>query len=383
MNEHVASLWPPPAVVRRERFPRGEGSHYLAVPSVRGPRLLIPNDVRGADRMLVRHGGARRTRLARAMLRAAHRCGLSSWMPVSRLVVSPEPSGIEAHVTRVMGRPVRLGVLLGPPRANIKPVLQLFDVDGRTVAFAKVATSTISASLLDAEAAALRRLERRPVPGVLAPQLVDISAWRDRLVLVQTALPAAQSSRQPTILPTAALAAIAASGGIRRSTLDASAFWHTVRDVGPSHWHGLDVSAFAHLRDAIDPAVECSFGAWHGDFAPWNAACGEHHLEVWDWERFEEEVPAGLDAAHWRAQVDVWADPAATWSAMCHDAEQVISALGTPSSGAVTAACYLLNVWMRYRHDAAEFVTPDLRARTAWLCDVARAALPDMKETRP
>jgi hypothetical protein len=299
-----------------------------------------------------------------------------------RLVVSPEPAGIEAHVCQVIRRPVRLGVLLGPPRANIKPVLQVFDLDGRTIAFAKVATSSVSAALLKTEAAALQRLEQRPAPGVLAPKLLDIGDWHGRVVLVQTALPAAQSGRQPTELPTAALAGIAGSAGVRRSRLDESAFWQTVSDVGPPCWHGLDVSPLAHVRDTIDSSTECSFGAWHGDFGPWNAACGEGHLEVWDWERFDEDVPAGMDAAHWRAQVDVGADPAAAWNAMRRDVKKVLDALQVESSAELAAACYLLSVWTRYRHDAADSATAALRARTEWLCEVARAALPDIRAAR-
>jgi hypothetical protein len=90
-----------------------------------------------------------------------------------------------------------------------------------------------------------------------------------------------------------------------------------------------------------------------------------------------------MDAAHWRVQIDARTDPAGTWKAMCHDVEQVLGALPAGSSAAVTAACYLLTVWARYRFDAAESATAALRARTAWLSDVARAAVPDVKEVRP
>ncbi len=391
LDSPLAALWPPPAEVRAVRVPRGRGSYYLAVPSARAPRLLVPTDVPGAGRMLARHGGGRATRLARGALRLSHRAGLASWMPMPRLSVTVDPAGIEQHLGAVLGRPVRIGVLLGPPRANIKPVLQVFDRDGTVLAFAKVATSPLTVPLLETEAAALRLLAGQPMRGVVAPTLLDLGRWRDVLVLVQQALPSAQSGRQPTTLPSAALAEVAAVGGRHRRSLEASAFWQRVADVGPDRWHDVDVSALSRLRAAVDPRTECLFGAWHGDFGPWNAAWGAGALEVWDWERFDTDVPAGLDGAHWRLQVDDRTDPHSTWQAMAADAAAVLRDMGElgelgethdSTAGSLVACCYLLAIWSRYRHDAATSVTPALRARVAWLCRLADAALPTLEDAR-
>jgi hypothetical protein len=368
----------------------GQGDHYLAVPSARAPRLLVPSDVAGADRMLVRHAGGRRNRAARSALRAVHRSSLGSWAPMPRVRVTTDPAGIEHHVARVLGRPVRIGVLLGPPRANLKPVLQVFGPDGAVLGFAKVATSPVTVRLLRNEADALQGLAREPLPGVAAPALLDIDTWRDLLVLVQTALPSAQTGRQPTTLPTAALAAITRSGGLRRASLAESAFWGRVSDVGAPSWHGIDVSGVSRLRDAVDPAGECLFGAWHGDFGPWNAAWGRTELEVWDWERFDADVPAGMDAAHWRVQLDVGTDPSSAWHSVRADVDEVLAAVqGSPDpsrdtalDSALVAACYVLAVWARYRHDAADSATAALRARVVWLCRLADAALPTLQEVR-
>jgi hypothetical protein len=299
-----------------------------------------------------------------------------------RLLVRPDRVGIEQHVAQVLGRPVRIGVLLGPPRANLKPVLQVFDPDGTTLAFAKVATSDVTEPLLHTEAAALRRLSERPVAGVLTPAVLDLATWHGHTVLVQQALPSAQSGREPTALPATALAGIASAGGLRRGTLVGSAFWDRVSDVGPPSWHGVDVSALARLRDALDASAECSFGAWHGDFGPWNAAWGAHDLEVWDWERFDADVPAGLDAAHWRAQLDVGTDPSASWRAMLRDVEEVLVAAGAHSDAPVVAVCYVLTIWSRYRRDAAVSATAALRDRVGWLCRLAEVAVPTVTGAR-
>jgi hypothetical protein len=337
--------------------------------------------------MLVRHGGGRRTRAARTALRVAHR-HLGSWAPVPRLRVTADPAGIEHHLEAVLGRRVRFGVLLGPPRANIKPVLQVFSPEGTVLAFAKVATSAVTVPLLRAEAAALERMTRHPVAGVVTPTLLDLGTWHDQLVLVQRALPSAQSGRQPTVLPTAALAGITVTGGLRRTTLRGSAFWGRISDVGPTTWHGADVSALTRLRDAVDPGTEIVIGAWHGDFGPWNAAWGAQALEVWDWERFEDDVPAGLDAAHWRAQHDVGSDPATAWQAMRRDVDEVLDAVpevvndADRTDSALVGACYVLAIWSRYRHDASDAATPALRSRVEWLCRLADAALTDVEGVR-
>jgi hypothetical protein len=70
------------------------------------------------------------------------------------------------------------------------------------------------------------------------------------------------------------------------------------------------------LRSAVDwvekqfGAVEMAFGAWHGDFTPWNMARLPGETEgpgdagrtyLWDWER-AAPAPAGLDLLHFLFQ---------------------------------------------------------------------------------
>jgi len=331
-----------------------------------------------AERMFVRHGGGRRTQLLRSALSMAYRSGLIAWTPQPRLCVTVDPAGIERHLAEVMGCPVRLGVLLGPVRANLKPVVQVFSADGNVLAFAKVATSPLTTKLLENEAAALQQLSSLSLPQVVLPRLLDIALWRDHLVLVQQALPSAQAGHHPTRLPTSALAAILACGGLRRVVLGTSTFWARVSQPGPTMWHGIDVSAMARLVEAINPRTECVFGAWHGDFGTWNAAWGTEELEVWDWERFERDVPAGLDAAHWRVQMGMGKDPSNVWELMRSDVAQVLEVLGIDTGNVVPGACYVLAIWTRYRADAIDSATPALKKRVKWLCKVAEAAIPTL-----
>ena len=45
------------------------------------------------------------------------------------------------------------------------------------------------------------------------------------------------------------------------------------------------------------------FGAWHGDFGPWNMSRSKAGLSIWDWERSASLVPLGFDVLHFGFQV--------------------------------------------------------------------------------
>src|SRR5262245_20900510 len=137
MPAELATLWPAPARARMARRGTPGSLEYFVAPAPGRPRLLVPRGVRGAERMFVRHGGGVPDRLVWEGWRRGHRWDLAGKLPLPRLVVEPDPEGIEAFLSDVVGEHVSLGILLGPPRANRKPVIQAFTDSGRTVAFAK------------------------------------------------------------------------------------------------------------------------------------------------------------------------------------------------------------------------------------------------------
>ena len=363
---------------------RRQATGYLAVPSTAEPRLLVPVDLPEAYRSLVRHGGGRVARLARAALRAAQRRGVTRWAPLPRLWVERDPRGIEDHLSTALGGPVRIAVLLGPRRANLKPVLQVFDSAGTVVAFVKIATNELTELLLRNEADTLARLGHQAVGGVSVPGLIEFTRWRGRSVLVLSPLPHAQSDLQPTRLPTSQLAAVAAVDGLWVETLGETAFWERVSPQGAGVWLGVDVAPFQRLRDAMDPAGRCTFGAWHGDFGPWNAAVGPAGLEVWDWERFETGVPVGLDAAHWRVQITLRKDMQASdmWLQVRHDVRLVLEAVGADEgTDSLVSGLYLLAIWARYRQDAAQGASTALRSRVGRLGELASEAADSLERS--
>jgi hypothetical protein len=343
--------------------------------------LLVPADVRGAERMFARHGGGRLDRLARQAWRRAHRMGLPARLPFQRLAITPDPDGIEAHLADVLGRQVRIGVLLGPPRANLKPVLQVFDEAGATVAFAKVGLTPLTEKLLATEAAALALIATKDTHTFTAPSVLDHGSWKGVPILVQSALPLAQGDHAPDVPPLEVMVEIAGLTGVTHQSLASSELSLATPD--DTHWHGLDLRVFADLRAALGSAGELPLGAWHGDFGPWNMGVAGRRVEVWDWERFAARVPVGFDAAHYQVQrgVAAAADPELSWRRIVADIEAVLHASGLDESVASgVGSAYLLAIVNRYRGDAGDAPTDRLRARLAWLASVAAAAHGQIEE---
>jgi hypothetical protein len=374
----VEPVWPAPARVRVSRSTGPRETGYLVVPSLSRPRLLVPLAVRGAGQMLRRHGGNRAQRAARSIWRLLHRSAFTARLPFTRLTVTPEPGGIEAYLGARLSGSVRIGVLLGPPRANAKPVLQVFDESGATVAFAKLGSTTLTAALVDNEATALVLIGRSAPSTFSAPTVLSHGRWRGTPVLVQSALALSQSDLAPGTPPVPVMAEIAALSGIREQRLDDSAFL-AASDPGPQTcWHDIDLQPFRRLHAALGTVGFCAFGSCHGDFGPWNMATDGAVVEVWDWERFATAVPVGFDAAHYRTQ-EAFArsvDPSVAWTSMVDDVSTLLTTLGLdPGRASIAAGCYLTAICARYRSDSGEAPTPTLRRRVRWLSATAGAAV--------
>ena len=272
----------------RHRAGQPHRDAYL-FPSERRPRLLVPADVPGSSSMLRRLGaGALRRR--RTGPRPAGALG-----PVACVRRSPggrccacrerDPaadSDRDPPRATTSGLPVRVGVLLGTRRVNQKPVLQVFDLDGRLLGYAKVGHNELTAALVRREAAALA-VDRSPGPTVVPgasparPRPVgrprrpgDVTPRREPRCRRR---PARRAGRTPCARSPhstgphhARRCARAASGTAlrarRRPVVD--------RAVGrPAAGRGRDG------RAAPRRATRSRLGGWHGDWSRWNMNIGD------------------------------------------------------------------------------------------------------------
>ncbi|GAB6985665.1 hypothetical protein [Nocardioides pyridinolyticus] len=387
-------LWPEPWAapeLTRGRPAPGHRDAYV-FPSARRPRLLVPADLPGSASML-RRLGSDRSYLAGPARRVLERSvrsrafTLLRW-PVLRVrAVDPGADSIEHHLSDHLGTEVRVGVLLGTRRANQKPVLQVFRLDGSVLGYAKLGHNDLTASLVRREAAALNRIGTLLPHSFHAPRVLLHTSWSGLEVLMTSDLPTTGRPVTHSALLSASRE-IAGLGGTTRSTLAGSGYWWRRRSAitelsgTPQH---------ARLRTAVrvlgaqHGTTPLTLGGSHGDWGAWNMGmAADGALQVWDWERYDAEVPAGFDALHFAAQQvrpgerDERRQEAAFLDAVPH----LLDELGVrPSRHEATLRLYLLEMALRYvdaqRHDT----TPALQRRTAWVLSLLERRLDGAETT--
>lgn len=174
--------------------------------------------------------------------------------------IAESPDAVGAHLSEVLGRPIR--VVVRPParRAHHGPVLEAYDPDGRA-GIVKIGETEPAREAVRHESVVLRMLADRPLKVVVPPAVLHHGVWRDAEVLLLSTPPVRSRpfvrSRPSADLLEAAVAEIAAL------------------DADGGH-------------------------AWHGDFTPWNVTVSaDGRLLVRNWARFGTGVPYGFDALHY------------------------------------------------------------------------------------
>jgi len=355
---------------------RGPVGPMTVVPSPRAPRLLVPVHPRRAAASAVRRYTAQqgtRERVAGLALAAGIRAGLCDRLEQVRSSAPPAES-ICDHLAQVLGRPVVATLALTHQRPNRKPVLQVFDEDGRTLAFAKVGVSQLAARLVTAEAAGLAAVAGADLPHVTAPRVFDFGHWHDMPVLVTSPLPLRRAPRlHSEVLLQAMLEVSTLASGDGSGYLAALAARATEGGPLADRWQEVCAELTAK-RDVR----ELRFGAWHGDFTEWNCARSGNQLAVWDWERFATPAPVGFDRLHYllnhlvRARRDGFAAAAAH---LVTEAPELLAPWGMSADAAVTTALwYLLDIGLRYVLDDLRSTDPGGRVEE-WAFPVIRAQL--------
>ncbi len=299
------------------RDDRDEGGtrRMWALPGTDRPRLLVPAEARVAGSALrtFNDSMSQFARMRKATLGAILRFRLDGLLRLDDVVVGssidgPEPS-LLSYLETVLARPVEVGVALGPElRPNMKPVLQILTPRGELVAFAKIGWNDLTKRLIENEASSLSRLHEAGPSTFDIPDLLHVGVWADRGIVLVSPGPRPLIRRCARNAPPP----VATEEEVARSA------WSSVEPLGASRYvlglrerlsSAADDEVTADLRRALDDVVERSgelslpFGAWHGDWAPWNMSRSNGRLFVWDWERYGGPVPRGFDHVHLRFQL--------------------------------------------------------------------------------
>jgi hypothetical protein len=388
MVETAALLWPAPAEVRladrRESPGAGQLREFLFVPSASHPRLLLPAATGAAAASALRrysHALGTGERVARAAGAALVRTGLARRLFPDRLRISlpdgTDISTIETELARLLGQPVVVSLGLGNLRANQKPIMQVLGTDGRSLAFVKVGNNDVTRDLVRTEAASLRQLATRPFGHLRVPEVLHLVTWRELDLLVLSPLHTTARRRARTSqLPHAAFQELATAFGVTHEPLAAAGYRKAldaqIDEIDGSHGDGLretlDRLAARH-GDLVLP-----FGAWHGDWTPWNMSYERGTVRVWDWERFAIGVPVGFDPLHFRFS-EMMNDPETESDAasrLSSDAGSLLAHFGvSPDAATVIASLYLVELAVRFTLAADGPTGQPLRARAKWLREVA------------
>ncbi|GAA3127995.1 hypothetical protein GCM10010466_18480 [Planomonospora alba] len=365
--EAVSRLWPEAEVSsaprgrRAERAGGGAGSgarEFVYLPDARRARLLLPLGApRAAGTALRRysHDLGVKARLGRGLFSVAVRTGLPQRFLPDRMRVRPSRPGeesVERRLSEILGRPVVVSVSIGNARANRKPVLQAITPSGESLAFVKVGDTDVARELIRAEAAALTRLSGLHLPGIRVPEVIRHETWRGLELLVMSALPTGVRRWRPSgAVPVAAMSALSAATAAS-GALAGSSFLDRLRGVPEQVADPRTAARLADLADRVAERhgdLELRFGAWHGDWTPWNMAWRRDLVHLWDWERFAPAVPVGFDALHYTLQQ---VRPTTSWTADLVWSDGVLRTLepfGVEGRAArATTALYLLELCARY-----------------------------------
>ncbi|MEU4366963.1 hypothetical protein [Micromonospora chersina] len=373
LGELAGLIWPEPA----EPALRKGGAGWVVVPSASRPRLLVPTGSGRAAASAVRHSTeavGRKARLVRQGLATAFRLGLGPVVFRDRLVVTG--GGLDAYLAEVLGEPALVSLHIGPARANRKPVLQLLAPDGRALGYAKLGVDPLTRALVDAEADALRRLADLPLGPVTVAGVRHHGDWHGHALLVQEALPVRLPRATPAAAEAAeraAMVAVAGCLGVRRRSWAGSDHAARLADavdaLGARPEAGRLRAALKTVAD-LDPTV--AFGAWHGDWNGGNSAVlADGRVLVWDWERFEADVPVGYDELHRAVQTAIGNDgvePVEAARALIAGADRALAPFDPDGRHAdLVAVLYLVELAARYLRDRQAEAGARLGHVDAWL----------------
>jgi len=301
-------------------------------------------------------------RLKTMAMAGAVRCG-ALYLARNIVTVRRSEFTIDTHLSDILEEQVHVALYVGPQRAVQKPIFQVIDHRGHTVAFAKLGTRELTKRLIRHEVESLETLRRLPLSTIATPRVLAHTTWHDAELIVQSAvLPGRRSGDHQQTL-TDATNELASCIGACQTNWDTSAYrsrlWTRILST-PREGLTAALRSAMMLLDAALGSQPVDMGAWHGDWAPWNMTSQHGKIIAWDWEHFEVGVPKGLDAVHYDIAT-LLVDDGVTPVQAFHEAaderhEGLLSTVTKPSSRAVLIMQYAIEIATRYMHDGEDLV---------------------------
>lgn len=373
----VELLWPSTGGLDSATDPGSRNLGMVALPSRRNPRLVVPKRPRVAAAAAFQNFKASASSLemlrGRAMALGA-RAGLLDLLP-GGVPGKRSVNGIDRHLSELLGRSVVVALYIGPPRAVQKPVLQIIDESGSTVAFAKLGTNDLTRALIRTEAQTLQTLANVRMKSLVTPSLLSSTTWNDAQLIVQSAVSPGKSALR--LRRTLAAATMEVARCLKTSLGPWVGSEYRSRLLKrllalPQNDHADLLRSAVSWLDAALGETNLEFGSWHGDWAPWNMTTRGGQVIAWDWEHFQSGVPVGLDAVHFdvaESLMNPRESPVNAFTVVLRDRRRgLVSETVDPGGRAALVTQYVIELAIRYIRDGEVKVGGTRMSRLdAWL----------------
>jgi len=295
----------------------------------------------------------------------------------------------DVALSRVVGESVFVSWAVGPRRANRKPVLQLSTHQAKTIGFAKAGIDDLTRVLVGKEAGALQALSRHHFTVLNHPVVLGRTWVRDTQLLAISSIDSDGASLRDTLgragaarrhLLHQAMTELATAQGVNQQAIGSSAWLERLERRIQSV---PDRVRQRRLSEAVTPLRTLTrrlpFGSWHGDWQPANFAIHDSSVAVWDWERYEQDVPLGFDSQHLAlqtaiTQMQVPPRDAASWA--LESARQRLAPWSISAEDArVVAILHLFDVSVRYIVDRQYDAGADIADVEHWALPLASREL--------
>lgn len=371
----LSSLGVPPQSAHLGKSLTPAAGDYLVLPSPDRPQLLVPCVPAAGVIIAERRAAGLRAKTIKTAFSKAMSSGVANRLPLTRLSLDePGLSTLIAWITSTdpSQRPgYSAGILVGPPRANRKPVLRVFTPDGVTWGYAKLGLNDLTDALISRETDALRSVAEWDLRRVRAPQILKAGVFGGHQVLATSPLATESGgTRQPSALPVEPTREIFQVQAQYDVPLRAAPALATPATVATPSGRAIEALATRLLEVVGDDLIP--LGAGHGDWTPWNMAWAKagstEMLEAWDWERAALGVPQGHDVVHFEvAKIGVGERNSGERDVLAAlPARLAACGIDSTLTGRLLAS-YLVVIGRRYAGDLALEHVASLNRRLDWV----------------
>src|SRR5215210_3619676 len=290
--------------VRLETTGKTAGRMYTAYPNLGNVRWLLP-----AKEPALRRAGidglyqpnSLRGRAVRTIIGSGVVPGEKVWLEEDAL------ARLETMLASAVGvEAVRLAFYLGVPAPHRKVTAQVMTPDGKTLAYAKIATSPLAQAAVKTERLALLRLSESADLQGAVPKVLGFLDWHGSTILLITMGPPRPGPRELSSVHLRFCTQVFQSFRVQETFVESpmwtrmSEIWFRLQHSSPETLPANLGPALERLHDELGP-VSMPLSLAHGDFAPSNTRVGPRSLFVLDWERASEGMSPLYDAFNFQA----------------------------------------------------------------------------------